>query len=302
MVAVAAQACSATGERSSALPSPDASVWPTHDATAWDAACAEAGLTGEGLGIAGPDDANAFLFVGSICPFGLQQVQGVRRVSTATMGAGRVAIAHGADGYDRLAEVVDGRLRPVQDVPADRKVFTPALNHDGDLAYVDTDDPAGDTLRVLLAGAEESTVAYRGPGHLAWPVWSHQGGLLVAEEIDASEGPGSSVVVLDPGAQPRALPVPFPIVGLSVSAAGPVAVSPPVGLDQVSAVVMDPTTGQSISRIPAGWLVYDFTPDGDTLLVGRGEQVAFLSGPQFSELRELPASPLGSTFEFSYER
>jgi len=299
-----ATACSPTRQQSSELPSPEPQLWPVKDASAWNAECERAGLAGSGLALAGLDDANAYLFVGSICPFGLRQVPVVHRVSTATAGAGRLVMTHGADGYDRLAELVDGVSRPVPDVPVDRKVFTPALNDRGDLAYVDTDDPAGDALRVLRSGAADSEVVYRGEGYLTWPQWGPDGQLVVAEETDSPEGTRAGVVVLRDGEEPVAHPSPFvSIVGTAWSSDGLIAFSSvPLPDGRPPAIVMDPFSGEVLSRLPAGWFVHGFTPDGDTLLIGRGDEVAYMTGPTFSEFHELPRSPLGDTFALSYER
>lgn len=303
-VTAIATACTSPGQQSGAVPSPEPAPWPVQDASAWDAECERAGLAGEGLALAGPDDANAYLFVGSICPFDLRQVPVVHRVSTATAGDGRLVMSHGADGYDRLAELIDGASRPVPGVPPDRKIFTPALNAQGDLAYVDTDDPLGDTLRVLRSGGEESEVSYRTEGHLAWPEWGPHGELVVTRETDTAQGSQSHLLVLQDGQEPVVHPSPFvSIVGLSWSADGPIAFSSvPLSDGRPPAIVMDPVTGEVINRLPAGWFVHDFTPDGDTLLIGRDDEVAYLTGPTFSEFRQLPDSPLGSTFSFSYER
>jgi len=61
-----ATACSPTRQQSSELPSPEPQLWPVKDASAWNAECERAGLAGSGLALAGLDDANAYLFVGSI--------------------------------------------------------------------------------------------------------------------------------------------------------------------------------------------------------------------------------------------
>lgn len=270
---------------------------------AWNTACRRAGLGGDGLAIAGgPDGNNAFLFTGSVCPFGLSRVPEASRVSAASVGGGRVVLTHGANGYDQLAEVRGGQLRLVEGVPRDRRIFTPLVGSSGDLVYVDGDDPGGEALRLLPPGAESEVLFQSATGTLGWPAWGPEGALVVAEGRDTTEGSEASLVVIEDDGRTRNLSTPFSeVVGLAWSPEGPIAASPPPGEGQPPAIVVDSDTGATISTLPEGWIVHDFTPNGASLMVGRGEEMAYLSAPDFDRLHPLPPSPLGPTWGLAYE-
>lgn len=209
-------------------------------------------------------------------------------VSTLTAGSGQVIVAAAPQFTDKIYTVVGRRL----DLLIDGSVYTPALSHDGRLAYSnlrfaaprpDAETTDAIVVRDLTTGEERTVYESSLPTHVSsGGAWGPDGSILLTQK-DADYQAGR-ILMIAPDGSWRELGTELPNPGLaSWSRQGWVAAT---DIKSGDAEVVEPASGER-RQLPMGWSAQAWSPDGSSVLVSRGRRVGLVALADVSRVRPI---------------
>lgn len=280
-------------------PNPQASATSVHDSDRteaagrgdWDRRCAELGLTGSLLAIAGADGLNAQLHRVELCPARLARVTPYERFSQLGSNGALTVVTTGRHGVDRLELLKGGELVPVPGAGTPW-AFSPAVREDGLLAYASISEETGNgRVLVLEPGARSPNVVHETPRPLTTLAWAGKDQLAVWAPAEGGE-PGELFLV---GLNGEARALGAGVTALGALAAGPrfLAFSSGVKFNEAG-VLLDLTSGER-RNVPADWKVRDWEPGGERLLVSEKDtgQLGLIHPDRPDQVEVIGTLPVG---------
>lgn len=300
-------------ERNASAPGgDDVAAEPTGavDTQAWDAACAEEGLTGRLYAITGAERFEHSLLRMGLCPLEVRTLAEDQPVNWVDTGGGLATVVGGHQGHEdlermgievgpsRLTLLVAGEFAPVPGLGSPRALWG-AVSREGRIAYIAA-AKGPNPIVTWDPDTEEQTEVARGE-HFGLLEWGPAGSLATTEP-SGEDGPRVVTVFRPDGSREQHDPGLDSVWAFTWDEADLAAVTPEgAGIDcckpqppNEQGVLLDMATGDRVGRIPGGWQAITWSPKGKILLLARSDEVGILrpGDDEVTVLGSLPGGPL----------